>query len=596
MSQRIEDYAMIGDCETAALVGRDGSIDWLCLPRFDSDACFAALVGTEENGRWLIAPRNARRKVTRRYRDDTLVLETCFETDEGQVAVVDFMPVRLERPLAVRIVEGRRGTVPMHMQFILRFGYGKDVPWVRRAPQGIQAICGPDAIWLQSDVAMRGEGLTTVADFAVAQGESVAFSLSWYPSHKDAPSTPGARQALEETERWWRDWSGRSTYQGPWPEAVKRSLITLKGLTHAPTGGIVAAVTSSLPERLGGVRNWDYRYCWLRDATFTLFALLAAGYVDEAAAWREWLLRAVAGSPSGLQIVYGVRGERRLPELTLDWLGGYENSRPVRIGNAASEQFQLDVYGELLDAMYQCRCHGLDPSEAAWDLECALLGFVESAWSRPDEGIWEVRGDRRHFTHSKVMAWVALDRAVKSVERLGMPGRLDAWRALRHTIFEEVCRHGYSESRHAFVQYYGGEELDAALLMIPLVGFLPIDDPRVQGTLAAVERHLMVDGLVRRYAEWNDADGLPPGEGMFLACSFWLVDNYALAGRQDDARRVFERLLQLRNDVGLLSEQYEPRAARLLGNFPQALSHIGLINSALNLAHERGTLGRRSDH
>ncbi len=593
MSMRLEDYALIGDCETAALVGRDGSIDWLCLPRFDGDACFASLVGNPDNGRWLLSPKARCRAARRRYRDDTLVLETSYETDSGAVAVVDFMPVRTELPVLVRIVEGTRGRVPMHMQFILRFGYGSVVPWVQGVERGIRAIGGADGVLLEADVELHGEGKTTVADFTVSAGQTVAFVMTWFSSYRAPAALKDAGLMRDETERWWRDWSARSTYQGPWRDAVVRSLITLKALTHAPTGGIVAAPTTSLPEHLGGGRNWDYRYCWLRDATFTLLALLGAGYVEEAAAWREWLLRAVAGSPSELQIAYGVRGERRLPELTLDWLAGYEDSRPVRIGNAATQQFQLDVYGEVLDAMFQCRANGLEPEAVAWNLERAIVGFVESAWSEPDEGIWEIRGPRQHFTHSKVMAWVALDRAVKSVQRFGLEGPLPRWQALKAKIHDEVCHQGYSRELGSFVQYCGGRELDAALLMIPLVGFLPADDPRVRGTLAAIERHLMADGFLLRYAPSNPTDGLPPGEGAFLPCTFWLADNYVLAGKRAAAEQIFERLLSLRNDVGLLSEEYDPHAKRLVGNFPQALSHIALINTATNLSHADGAARQR---
>jgi GH15 family glucan-1,4-alpha-glucosidase len=594
MSSRIEEYALIGDCETGALVGRDGSIDWLCLPRFDSDACFAALLGTTDNGRWILSPGQECRAIRRRYRGDSLVLETRYETDCGTVDVIDFMPMRTTAPALVRIVEGVTGRVPMRMQLLLRFGYGRIVPWVQRNGKGIRAIGGPDGVLLQADVDVHGEDLTSVADFMVAPGQRIAFSLKWFESHRDSPEPLDAAQMLHETEQWWSDWVSRSTYRGKWREAVTRSLITLKALTYAPTGGIIAAPTTSLPEKIGGSRNWDYRYCWLRDATMTLFALLSAGYTEESAAWREWLLRAVAGSPSDLQIAYGVRGERRLPELALDWLTGYENSRPVRIGNAACEQFQLDVYGELLDAMFQSRCTGLEPEAAAWNLECALVRFVETAWHLPDEGIWEIRGPRQHFTHSKVMAWVAIDRAVKSIKRFGLEGPLDEWQRLRTKIHDDVCSQGYSDRLNSFVQVYGSEELDAALLMIPLVGFLSADDPRVRGTVHAIERELLDEGFLRRYATSNRVDGLPPGEGVFLPCTFWLADNYVLTGRIGEAQEVFERLLELRNDVGLLAEQYDPHNARLSGNFPQALSHIALINTATNLSRTDGAAKLRS--
>ena len=593
MASRIEDYALIGDCQTAALVARDGSIDWLCLPRFDSGACFAALLGTPEHGRWLLAPAGEVRNVRRRYREGTLVLETEYETDSGAVTVIDCMPPRSREPDLVRLVVGRRGQVPMRMQFVVRFDYGSVVPWVRRIENGIRAVAGPDTVELYTGVPLRGENLTTVADFTVSEGQRVPFVLAWHFCHEPVPPPIDPEETILHTERWWQEWSGRCTYQGPWREAVVRSLITLKALTYAPTGGIVAAATTSLPERLGGVRNWDYRYCWLRDATFTLYALISGGYTGEACAWRDWLLRAVAGTPAQLNIMYGLGGERRLTELELDWLPGYEGSRPVRIGNAAYRQFQLDVFGEILDLLHQVRRAGLAPDENAWRVSRALLQFLESAWREPDEGIWEVRGPRRHFTHSKVMAWVAFDRAVKAVERFGLEGPHERWRALRDTVHEEVCREGYDVERNTFVQYYGGEGLDASLLMIPLVGFLPASDPRVRGTVEAIERHLVTEGLVARYPTRPDVDGLPPGEGAFLACTFWLADNLALLGRHDDARRLFESLLELRNDVGLLSEQYDPSSHRLVGNFPQAFSHVGLINTARNLSRPGGPAEHR---
>jgi GH15 family glucan-1,4-alpha-glucosidase len=584
MASRIEDYALIGDCLSCALVGRDGSIDWLCWPRFDSGACFAALLGDPQHGRWQIAPAGEARPGRRRYRDDTLILETDFEVDNGAVTVIDFMPPRGEAPDAVRIVEGRRGTVAMRMELIIRFDYGSILPWVRHIEHGISATAGPDMLRLVTPVELRGEDLTTVAEFTVAEGQRIPFILTWYPSHHREPQYVEAERALEDTESWWREWSARSTYQGPWREAVVRSLITLKAMTYAPTGGIVAAPTTSLPEQLGGERNWDYRYCWLRDATFTLYALALTGYSDEAYAWREWLLRAVAGSPAELQIMYGIAGERRLTEMEIPWLPGYERSRPVRIGNAASNQFQLDVFGEVIGAFYHGRSMGLDVSGADLELGRSLLRFLEVNWDRPDEGIWEVRGGRRHFTHSKVMSWVAFDRAVKAVEHFGLQGPVERWRDIRDAIHEQVCREGFDAGVGAFVQSYGSKALDASLLMIPLVGFLPATDPRMRGTVAAIERDLLVDGIVARYTTENGVDGLPPGEGMFLACSFWLVDNYYLMGRESDARKLFERLLALRNDVGLLSEEYDPRVGRLVGNFPQAFSHIALVNSACNLA------------
>jgi len=584
MPSRIEDYALIGDCLSCALVGRDGSIDWLCWPRFDSGACFAAVLGEPKHGRWQIAPASEVRSARRRYRGDTLILETDFELVDGAVTIIDFMPPRGEAPDVVRIVEGRRGTVFMRVELIIRFDYGSIVPWVQRTEHGISAIAGPDMLRLVTPVELRGKDLTTVAEFTVAEGERIPFVLTWYPSHHSEPEDVQAELALEDTESWWCEWSARCTYKGPWREAVLRSLITLKAMTYAPTGGIVAAPTTSLPEQLGGVRNWDYRYCWLRDATFTLFALLLTGYTEEARAWREWLLRAVAGSPAELQIMYGIAGERRLTEMELSWLPGYEGSRPVRIGNAASQQFQLDVFGEVLAAFYYGRRMGLEVSDEIGALGRTLLTFLEENWERPDEGIWEVRGPRRHFTHSKVMAWVAFDRAVKAVEHFGVRGPVERWRDIRDAIHEQVCREGFDAGLGAFVQSYGSKALDASLLMICPVGFLPATDPRVRGTVEAIERDLMVDGLVARYATEEGVDGLPAGEGMFLACSFWLVDNLYLMGREDDARQLFERLLALRNDVGLLSEEYDPRVGRLVGNFPQAFSHIALINSACNLA------------
>ena len=585
----IENYALIGDTHTAALVGNNGSIDWLCLPRFDSGACFTALLGDRSHGRWLLAPAGDVRRIRRRYRGPTLVLETEFETEGGTVRVVDCMPHRHEYADVVRLVEGVSGRVPMRMELIVRFDYGSIVPWVRRVrgDEGdtvLLAVGGPDALSLRSPVPTRGEDFSTVASFEVAEGQCLPFSLTWHPSTDPPPAAIDVEAVVKATEEWWMEWASRCTYHGEWQEPVLRSLVTLKALTFEPTGGIIAAATTSLPERLGGVRNWDYRFCWLRDATFTLLALMLAGYTEEAAAWRDWLLRAVAGHPADLQIMYGAAGERRLTELELDWLPGYEGARPVRTGNAASGQFQLDVYGEVLDALYLARTHGIDPEAQAWAVQRVLLDFLESAWKEPDEGIWEVRGPRRHFTHSKVMAWVALDRSVKSVERFGLDGPVERWRALRAEIHDQACREGFDPERNTFTQYYGSAELDAALLMIPLVGFLPASDPRVRGTVEAVERELCPDGFVRRYSHSPEVDGLPPGEGAFLACSFWLADNLALLGRRDDARRLFERLLDLRNDVGLLAEEYDPALRRQLGNFPQAFSHTGLVNTACHLA------------
>ncbi|MEO8381945.1 MAG: glycoside hydrolase family 15 protein [Acidobacteriota bacterium] len=583
MAGRIEDYALIGDCQTAALVGRDGSIDWLCVPRFDSGACFAALLGTPEHGRWQLAPDEEILGVHRRYRDDTLILETVFTTGSGEVAVIDFMPPRTSTPDIVRIVEGRRGTVKMRMHLVLRFDYGSIVPWVRRTGQGIDAVAGPDRVELRSPVPLKGENLTTVAEFSVTEGERVPFILRWQPSHEELSEMVEAGEALTGTEAWWHEWSGRCTYEGPWRDSVVRSLITLKALTYAPTGGIVAAPTTSLPEQFGGVRNWDYRLCWLRDATFTLYSLLMAGFHEEARAWRSWLLRAVAGDPSQISIMYGLAGERRLTELELPWLPGYEGSSPVRIGNAAHEQLQLDIFGELMDALHTSRKSGLEDDDAAWSLERNLIAYMEKIWRQPDEGIWEVRGPRRQFTHSKVMAWLAVDRMVKAVENFGREGPVEHWRRLRAEIHADVCAHGFNEPLNSFVQYYGAEEVDASLLAMPLVGFLPPDDPRILGTIALIERTLVQDGFVLRYLPHEDVDGLPPGEGAFLPSSFALADTYCLLGRMDEARALFERLLALTNDVGLISEEYDPRLLRLAGNFPQALTHVALVNTAMNL-------------
>jgi GH15 family glucan-1,4-alpha-glucosidase len=586
MAPAIEDYALIGDTHTAALVSRAGSIDWLCLPRFDAPACFAALLGDERHGRWLLAPKGQVREVRRQYRGDSLVLETEFHTADGVVRLIDCMPPRQTDPDVARVVEGVRGRVPMRMELVIRFDYGSIVPWVRRVGGALHAIGGPDSLWLRTPVEVRGENLTTVADFEVDEGQRVPFILTWHQSHMRAPRLLDAVQAVDDTEAWWNEWSRKLTYEGGWKDAVIRSLLTLKALTYAPTGGIVAAATTSLPEQLGGVRNWDYRYCWLRDATFTLYALMLAGLVDEAKAWREWLLRAVAGQPAQTQILYGLAGERRTAEQELDWLPGYQGSRPVRVGNAAVGQFQLDVYGEVMDALHLGRRAGIPAEPAAWDLQRALLDFLESNWRQRDNGLWEIRGRRRHFTHSKVMAWVAIDRAVKSVELHGLEGPVDRWRALRRQLHQEITRKGYNAEIGSFVQYYGSKRLDASLLMIPLVGFLPATDPRMQGTVEAIQRELMVDGFVLRYhpAGAQQVDGLPPGEGAFLACSFWLADNLAMMGRRKQAEAVFDRLLRLRNDVGLLAEEYDPADRRQLGNFPQAFSHVALVNTAQNLS------------
>ena len=588
MAWAIEDYGLIGDLQTAALVSRDATIDWLCFPRFDSGACFAALLGDVENGHWAMQPVDGWETLARRYWQDTLVLETVFVTADGIVRVIDFMPPRGEAPDVVRIVECLAGSVRMRSELVIRFDYGSIVPWVRNVDGTRLAVAGPDALAFRTPVAVRGENMRTVGVFDAKEGERIPFVLTWYPSHEDPPRAINAEHALQETEEFWRDWTAQCEHLHEWHDDVHRSLLTLKALTYAPTGGIVAAPTTSLPEWMGGPRNWDYRYCWLRDATMMLLAMLNAGYVDEARGWRNWLLRAVAGDPADLQIMYGVAGERRLIEWEAEWLNGYRDSRPVRIGNAASEQLQLDVYGEVLDTLYQGREHGLEPLSAAWSLCVKLLEWLETGWREPDEGIWEVRGPRRHFTHSKVMAWVAFDRGVKFVEELGREGPVDRWNALRTEIHTEVCREAFDTELGSFVQSYGSKQLDASLLMIPLVGFLPPDDERVVGTVAAIERDLMRAGFVERYNtaddEVNPVDGIAGSEGVFLPCSFWLVDNLYLQGREEEARALFERLLGLRNDLGLLSEEYDPEADCLLGNFPQAFSHLALVNSAFALS------------
>jgi GH15 family glucan-1,4-alpha-glucosidase len=591
MPRHIEDYAIIGNCETAALVGRDGSIDWICLPRFDSGACFSALLGLPEHGRWLIAPVDADAKVTRRYRGDTLILETTFETETGSVCLTDFMVRRDGISDIVRMVHGISGTVAMRVELIVRYDYGSVTPWVSRHDDGrLQFVAGPDRLLLDSTIELHGADMKSVATFDIAAGEEACFNLSWSASWQKLPEPVGAIEALEQTETFWNDWVAKLRPMGKWSDVVMRSLLTLKALAHWETGGIVAAATTSLPEQIGGQRNWDYRFCWLRDATFTLHALMSGGCLGEATTWREWLLRAAAGSPKDLQIMYGLGGERRLTEYEVPWLPGYADSAPVRIGNAAAGQVQLDVYGEVLGALYFARKAGLPAVDADWNLECALIAHLDTIWDQPDDGIWEVRGGRKNFTHSKVMAWVAFDRAIRSAEEFGLEAPLDQWRKTRDRIHAQVCEQGFDAERNSFVQSYGVKALDAALLMIPLVGFLPPSDPRVVGTVAAIERELIRDGLVIRYDTGEAKDGLPPGEGAFLACSFWLVGNYVLQGRRDKAQALFDRLLTLRNDVGLLAEEYDPVAKRQLGNFPQAFSHLSLINAARRLMSDDGGL------
>ncbi len=596
MASRIEDYALIGDCESAALVGRDGSIDWLCLPRFDSEACFAALLGSPYNGRWLIAPRDGDARVSRRYRTNTLILETRFETADGAATLVDFMPIRGRNPTVVRLVVGERGRLAMQLELVLRFGFGAVVPWVTRTDDGtLRAVAGPDMVVLRTPVHLKGRDFTTVAEFTVSDGEMIPFLLTYGPSHLPAPEATAPQQALTATERFWRDWAAHCRSAGPWTDTVVRSLITLKALTYAPTGGIVAAPTTSLPEQFGGARNWDYRFCWLRDATLTLYTLLNAGFHDSAQAWNEWLLRAIAGSPHQIQIMYGLGGERRMIEWEAAWLAGYEGSRPVRIGNAAHTQLQLDVYGEVMDAAHHARRSGLAIHESGWEMHLELLNHLAKAWKEPDEGIWEVRGAPRQFTHSKVMAWVAFDRAIKSAEMFGFDGPLDRWRELREQIHATTCAQGYDAELGSFVQSFGSKEVDASLLLIPSVGFLPVDDPRIRGTVAMVERQLLVDGFVTRYRTASRVDGLPAGEGAFLACSFWLADVYILQDRQAEAERLFRRLVGLCNDVGLLSEEYDLAARRLAGNFPQAFSHVGLVNTAFNLTRAEKPVEQRPE-
>jgi GH15 family glucan-1,4-alpha-glucosidase len=597
MAERIEDYALVGDMQTAALVGRSGSIDWLPFPRFDSSSCFGALLGGREHGRWLMAPTDGGPATERRYRTDTLILESEWQTPTGRVRVIDFMPPRETKPDIVRIVEGLEGSVSMRTELIIRLDYGVLVPWIMRLDvRSLIAVGGPDGLMLRTPILLEPEEMTHAAEFTVREGDRVPFVLTWFPSHEERPRPVDAEQALVDTEQFWRSWIDGCTYDGGYVEPVRRSLIVLKALTYQPTGGIVAAPTTSLPERIGGERNWDYRYCWLRDATFTLYALLNAGFKDEARAWRDWLLRSVAGDPANAQILYGVGGQRRVPEQILDWLPGYAGSSPVRIGNAAHQQFQLDVYGEVMDVLHQARMHGLDPDDHAWSLQRNLMEFLEGVWDRPDEGIWEVRGPRRHFTHSKVLAWVGFDRAVQGIERWGLRGPADRWRRLRQDIHDEVCREGFNTKLNSFTQSYGSEELDASTLLIPLLGFLPAHDRRVIGTVEAIQRDLMRDGFVERYRsrEDNEVDGLSGGEGTFLPCSFWLVDALVMMGRRDEATELFERLLGVQNDLGLLAEEYDPREQRQLGNFPQAFTHVGLVNSAFNLSHHTGPVEQRA--
>jgi GH15 family glucan-1,4-alpha-glucosidase len=582
--RRIEDYALLSDLQTAALVHRSGSIDWCCFPRFDSGACFAALLGDKENGSWSVAPATPITGCSRRYRDGTLILESEFETDQGVVRVIDFMPPRGEAPDIVRIVEGVRGTVDMKSQLIVRFDYGHIVPWVRRMDGLRLAIAGPDAVSLQTPIESHGDHLSTVSNFTVSEGERIPFVMTWYPSHRPQPAAVDPERALTETESFWTEWCGQYSYAGAYGHVVHRSLLVLKAMTYAPSGGIVAAPTTSLPEWLGGVRNWDYRFCWLRDASLTLVAMLKAGYQSEALAWRDWLLRAIAGDPADVQIMYGITGERRLEERELDWLAGFAGSKPVRIGNAASSQVQLDVYGEVMDALYLTRVHGGEKSSFAWSLMKQLLKWLEHGWRQEDAGIWEVRGPNRHFTHSKVMAWVAFDRAVRMCEEFGQEGPVDRWRELRDEIHAEVLAKAWSERQQAFTQYYGSDEMDASILLMPIMGFLPPNDPRVVSTVEAVCRELTVDGLLLRYkVEDIGVDGLPPGEGAFLACSFWLVEVLALQGRDAEARVLFERLISFRNDLDLLAEEYDPVQGIQLGNFPQAFTHLALVTAALTL-------------
>jgi GH15 family glucan-1,4-alpha-glucosidase len=591
MPAPIEDYALVGDGHTAALICRNGSVDWLCWPRFDSGACFAALLGTSDNGRWLICPCAEQSSPSRRrYRGETMILETDFETADGAVTVIDFMPPGNGWSELIRVVVGRRGTVRMKMELVLRFDYGFSVPWVSRLAHenGIKAIVGPDTVTLRTPVELQGENMRTVAEFEVSEGERVPFSLTYSQSHLRIPPAHDPLTALARTENHWAEWSARSTVEGRYAGPIQRSLLTLKALAYEPTGGIVAAPTTSLPEQLGGTRNWDYRYVWLRDATITLLAMMRGGYYDEARAWRAWLGRVMAGSPEQLQIMYGLAGERRLPEIEIDWLPGYQGAKPVRVGNNAVGQLQLDVYGEVMNALHLARVGGLQADETAWNVQCAMLVHLENIWQQPDEGIWETRGGRQHFTFSKVMAWVAFDRVIRSAEMFDLPGPLEHWREMRAQIHADVCAKGFNAELNAFTQVYGGSELDASVLLLPLLGFLPPKDPRIAGTVVAIEQQLMHDGFVMRYRTTEFDDGLPPGEGTFLACSFWMVDNLALQGRVAEAREMYERLLSLANDVGLLAEEYDPVAGRLVGNFPQGFSHVALVHTGLNLMkHEQ---------
>ncbi len=579
----VEDYAIIGNCTTAALVGTNGSIDWLCLPRFDSGACFAALLGHAKHGRWLVGPAVATTSSTRSYRDDTLVLETIFETASGSFALIDFMPVNQPATALVRIIEGRRGAVEVRMIMTARFDYGSSVPWVSRLDDesGIQAIAGPDLVTLRASVSLRGEDLSTKADFSIEANQREWFVLSYGPSHRPVPAALDVNAALDETLTFWREWAGRCTYRGSHRGAVVRSLLTLKALTFTETGAVVAAPTTSLPEKLGGPRNWDYRYCWIRDATLTLAALMGAGYFDEAKAWREWLHRSLAGTPEDLQIMYGIFGDRRLDEWEVPWLPGYQGAAPVRVGNAASGQLQLDVWGEMMGALHLAREGGLAAWPSGWPMQRQALEHLEAIWMQPDDGIWEVRGGRQNFTHSKVMAWLAFDRTIKDAEKYQLEAPLERWRTIRDEIHRTVCERGFNREKNSFTQTFDGQELDASLLLIPQVGFLPIADPRVANTIAAIERELLVDGFVQRYRTEGGADGLPAGEGVFIPCSFWLADVYHLQGRTAEANALIERLLGLRNDVGLLSEEYDTAARRQVGNFPQAFSHMALVHSIL---------------
>ena len=591
---KIEDYAFLSDTQTGALVSRDGCVDWLCFPRFDSGACFASLLGELDNGHWRFWPREEIAKINRRYRGDTLILETDIETTEGAVRLIDFMPPRGKNPDLIRIVEGLRGEVALQMELIIRFDYGQVVPWVRQAHGGLEAIAGPDGLILRTPIETHGKDLTTVAEFTVKKGERIPFVLTWFASHEEPPKSVTADHALRDTEQFWTRWSRCCYRKTPWDDALVRSLVVLKGLTYAPTGGLVAAATTSLPEELGGVRNWDYRYCWLRDATFTLIAFMNAGCTEEATQWREWLLRAIAGDPSQMQIMYGVHGERRLEEFEVPWLGGYENSKPVRIGNAASKQFQLDVYGEVVAAMHRAQLEGVENDESDWALQQGLMKFLESSWQKPDYGIWEVRGEPRHFTHSKMMAWLAFDRAIKLGQacNCGADEDIARWQKIRDQIHREVCEHGYNSAKKSFTQYYGGDALDASMLIMPLIGFLPPKDPRLIGTVEAIERELMQDGFVLRYRPQEEkVDGLPGTEGVFIPCSFWLADCLYLIGRKKEARELFERLLGIQNDLGLLSEEYSPALKRQLGNFPQAFSHVALVNAALLLSDQHPSIG-----